>query len=152
MVGSQDLFFLCFRIALFWLKYTTLATIFAPILLATTTIVPVLDNVLTAAMSTLICYGFCYHPLSLSPITYFVAPPACDQADDHQEQKCPSDQHMYAQGTPFGRFIWQTFDIKSSDQFRKDEQCNKPVKSYQQGMITCGSFSCGFCHDFLRIQ
>jgi len=66
MVSRYDLFFLRFSVTVFRVENTTLATVFAPILLAATAIVTVLDNVLTATMTTLIYYCFRYHLPSLS--------------------------------------------------------------------------------------
>jgi hypothetical protein len=60
---------------MFGLKNTTFVAILTPILLTATTVVPVLDYVLTAAMTTLIRYYFCYHLLSSSLITSSVALP-----------------------------------------------------------------------------
>jgi hypothetical protein len=52
-----------------WFQNTTLAAVFTPVLLAATTIVTVLYNILTAAMTTLILHRFGYHSTSLPLIT-----------------------------------------------------------------------------------
>ena len=69
MIRRDDLFFLGFRLAMLWLQNTTLATVFAPVLLAATIIVTILDNILIAAMTTLIHHRFGYHSPSLLLIT-----------------------------------------------------------------------------------
>ena len=45
MIGSNDLFLLCFGVTLFWFKNTAFVAILAPILLAATAIVTILDYV-----------------------------------------------------------------------------------------------------------
>jgi hypothetical protein len=69
MIRRDDLFFLGFRIAMLWLQNTTPTAVFAPILLAATTIMTILDNILTAAMTTPILHRFGYYLSGLPLIT-----------------------------------------------------------------------------------
>ena len=69
MIGSQDFFLLRFGIATFGNQDAVFATVFALVLRAAAAIVPVLDNIFTAAMTTVIHHQFRYHPPSLSFVT-----------------------------------------------------------------------------------
>ncbi len=57
-IGSKYLFFLCGTITVFRFQDAALATVFAPELLITIGVMPVLDNLLASAVSTTIDYRF----------------------------------------------------------------------------------------------
>ena len=61
--------FLFFGVAAFRLQSAALAAVFTPVLLTTTGIVPVLDNVLAAAVSTGVYDEFGYHHYTVPDIT-----------------------------------------------------------------------------------
>ena len=69
MVGRQNLFLLRFGVATFWLKYTTFAAVLAHVLLATTRIMTISNDILAFAISTLVNNQFCYHTLTILHIT-----------------------------------------------------------------------------------
>ena len=70
-IGSQNLIFLLGTITVFRFQDTALATVFTPELLVAIGVVPILDNVLAAAVSTTVYDGFCDHLPRLSHFTYF---------------------------------------------------------------------------------
>lgn len=67
MIGCDDLFFLRFCVAVVGFQHASRVAILAPILLASTAIVPVLDDIFTSAVSTGVI--FCDHAVSLPLIT-----------------------------------------------------------------------------------
>jgi hypothetical protein len=70
IVCRQYLFFLLWRVAMFWLQDTAFAAVFAPELLTAIGIVTVLDNILASASSTLEYDCFCDHLPRLPYFTY----------------------------------------------------------------------------------
>lgn len=75
IIGSNDFFFLGFRITTFGFQYCPVIAVFAPILLAAAAIMPIFDNICTTTAPTSMIDRFCYHPASLPFITWFDALP-----------------------------------------------------------------------------